>query len=416
MLEQRVLIAEDDVSTAVMLSEFITSRGYVVDTAGDGAEALEKFSRNPFHIVITDIEMPIMDGNELIERLNGLESPPIIFVTTSSTSPELIIDIMKKGVYDYIIKPVDMSDLLMKLSRAAEAYELKHAQDVAQREKVIRIESNLEWYKIQEKLHYKDIQSLGSNIFENLLVSLTQGGGIGNLISMLTFMQSCATRQDGFYHIPEQLFDLIMANVKMAERAMQTFVDMNALISQPVEAERLTLSRIHAVLKEEIRAMREKVLVRNNLLLLSDAKPFFDELEVEVNLDYLIRAFREMAVNGLKFSPAGAPVIVVLQRLGEAMTLSVINDAVESDKKIVGVPLGYENLVFEPFYRLSKTVQEEYGTLEYGLGLTLAERIAAKFGGRISIGNVTDYTDISAGAKTKVACSLSFDFAESAAR
>ena len=80
-----------------------------------------------------------------------MSSPPIIIVTTNKKDPELIIDIMKKGIFDYILKPVDMADLLLKLTRAFEIYEMKRISDIAQKEKVIRLENNLEWYKFGEK-------------------------------------------------------------------------------------------------------------------------------------------------------------------------------------------------------------------------------------------------------------------------
>ena len=114
---------------------FLLARGYAAEAVNNGREALEKYKENNAQIVITDIEMPVMDGNELIKNLNTFEIPPVIFVTTSHKNPELIIDIMKKGVYDYIVKPVDMNDLLIKLNHAFETYSMKRALEIAQQGK-----------------------------------------------------------------------------------------------------------------------------------------------------------------------------------------------------------------------------------------------------------------------------------------
>ena len=127
MKEKRILIAEDDISTGIMLFEYLTSKGYIAEVVKDGSEALVKYKENPTQVVITDIDMPVMDGNELIGHLKSFDISPVIFVTTSHKDPEMIIDIMKKGIYDYLLKPLYMGDLLLKLDRAFESFDLRRA-------------------------------------------------------------------------------------------------------------------------------------------------------------------------------------------------------------------------------------------------------------------------------------------------
>jgi len=408
MSEKRILIAEDDVSISMMLSEFLISRGYAVDSVKDGNEALEKYKEHPAQVVITDIDMPVMDGNVLIGHLKSFEIPPVIFVTTSHNNPDLIIDIMKKGVYDYIVKPVDMGDLLLKLNRAFEAYDMKRALEIAQKEKVIRLENNLEWYKFEERVINRDSKSMGGNIFESLLTSFNQGSGFGGLVTLMSLMKSTAVKDGDCYKIKSDLFEMIVGNSESAEKALQTFGDMIKIVSGRHNPVKISIAELHDKISKKVREFDSQIIIRNHHLMVSDKQGFFNDIYIEIDSDYFLKAFEEIIMNSLKFSPAGSDIMVLFLKQNETFSISVINDIPVSQKGNKGIPIGYENLVFEPFFRLNKTVNEDYQTLDYGLGLTLAEKIISKYGGSIAINNINDYSDIKAGAKVKVECTVTF--------
>jgi CheY-like chemotaxis protein len=406
MAAKKILIAEDDVSTSIMLSEFLSSRGYNVETAGNGREALDKYMANPAQIVITDIEMPVMDGNEFIDNLISLEMPPVIFVTTSHKNSELIIDIMKKGVYDYIIKPVDMSDLLLKLTRAFKAYEMKLAFEISQREKVIRLESNLDWYRFEEKVKTRDKRAMGDNLFESLLTSFNQGAGFGSLVSLMGVITSTAVKDGEDYRIDGELFDVVKNNVALAEKALQTFAEISKITTAQYLPEKISLADFYDEITAEIAKFESLLALRKHRVIRSDKKGFFSDMFIEIHRENFMKAFHEIIINALKFSSAGSDIVILFQTHANTFTLSVFNDIPADNKGHNGIPMGYENLVFEPFYRLSKMVFEEYNTLDYGLGLTLAEKIISKHEGRIAIHNTTDQSDLKVKPKIKVECEI----------
>jgi len=143
--------------------------------------------------------------------------------------------------------------------------------------------------------------------------------------------------------------------------------------------------------------------------MLSDKKAFFGELYIEINISYYLQAMEEIILNSMKYSPGNSDIIVLFTAQKDKFTLSVINEILPTEKGLKGIPTGYENLVFEPFYRLTKTVNDNYHTLDYGLGLTLVEKIVTKHGGNITINNITDHSDIKSGPKMKVECSVVFN-------
>jgi DNA-binding NtrC family response regulator len=116
-MPERILIADDEEIIRDSLSFVLQKENYEVDTAPNGAVALEKHLANPYDIIISDIEMPEMKGPELLDRV--LQATPEVFVIliTAFASIDTAIDALHKGAYDYILKPIEFDDLKVRISR-----------------------------------------------------------------------------------------------------------------------------------------------------------------------------------------------------------------------------------------------------------------------------------------------------------
>ena len=97
-----------------LLQTFLQQGGYVVDCAADGMEALEKIKRDPFHILLTDWEMPRMNGAELCKHVREAELPGYVYILllTGHGSPEHVVDALGSGADNFIRKPIDPAELL----------------------------------------------------------------------------------------------------------------------------------------------------------------------------------------------------------------------------------------------------------------------------------------------------------------
>jgi len=112
-----ILIVDDEERMRHLLSIMLSRRGYRVDQAGDGVEALELIAATPFDMIITDIKMPRMDGMELLKRVMEMETPfPVVFITAFATV-ESAVEAMRQGAVDYIIKPFDEARILLTVER-----------------------------------------------------------------------------------------------------------------------------------------------------------------------------------------------------------------------------------------------------------------------------------------------------------
>lgn len=99
------------------LSESLESCGYMVETAVDGIEALQKFSRHGWDLVITDIRMPKMSGLDVLKEIRR-SSPhtPVILITAYGTV-NTAVEAMKEGATDFIMKPFSLEDLEAAVKR-----------------------------------------------------------------------------------------------------------------------------------------------------------------------------------------------------------------------------------------------------------------------------------------------------------
>jgi len=126
----RVLVVDDEESQRTLLASHIKLWGYTVETAVDGEDALAKLETFPAHVIVTDLNMPRMNGQELLKRLKDDGGAPQVIVQTAYGGLETAIEVVHKlGAFWFIDKPVDTLGLRLLLERAAEQEKLaEHAE------------------------------------------------------------------------------------------------------------------------------------------------------------------------------------------------------------------------------------------------------------------------------------------------
>ena len=107
MSHEKVLIVEDEENERSGLAEIVTSWGFRVETARDGAEGLDKATQWSPSIVITDLKMPRMGGIELLGHLAEQAQTIAVILVTAQGTIDSAVQAMRMGAYDYITKPID---------------------------------------------------------------------------------------------------------------------------------------------------------------------------------------------------------------------------------------------------------------------------------------------------------------------
>jgi DNA-binding NtrC family response regulator len=124
MSETTILIVDDDKVTRRTLSMALDD-DYQTVTAGSGPAALEVLEREEIDLVLSDLDMPGMNGIELLERINLLENPPPVIFITGQGTIETAVQAMKLGAYDYVSKPVNIDRLSLLITKTLENKNLK---------------------------------------------------------------------------------------------------------------------------------------------------------------------------------------------------------------------------------------------------------------------------------------------------
>jgi len=119
MTGPKVLLVDDEQDFVEALAERMRSRGYTVETASDGEQAITKAAEHGFDAVFLDLAMPGLDGIETLRRLKDVDPELQVILLTGQATVRKGIEAMKLGALDLLEKPADIKQLVAKIEEAA---------------------------------------------------------------------------------------------------------------------------------------------------------------------------------------------------------------------------------------------------------------------------------------------------------
>ena len=131
----KVLIVDDERAIRNSLGEILTDEGYEVDTAEDGAVALQKVEKEKFDVIFCDIKMPGMDGIEVLGKLTEMGIDAAVVMISGHADIDTAVECIKKGAFDFVQKPLDLNRILITIKNATEKVTLT-TQNKALKKKV----------------------------------------------------------------------------------------------------------------------------------------------------------------------------------------------------------------------------------------------------------------------------------------
>lgn len=122
-----ILLVEDDYNSREYLAKFLGMHNHDVDKCENGKKALKLFKNSIYHLVLTDIKMPEMDGLELLRQISSLPSGQEVHVVlfTGYGDIHLAIEALRAGAYDYMLKPINLDELVAVIERISEHLALR---------------------------------------------------------------------------------------------------------------------------------------------------------------------------------------------------------------------------------------------------------------------------------------------------
>jgi putative nucleotidyltransferase with HDIG domain len=139
-----VLVVDDEKFIRDILADFLGMEGYIVRTAEDGASAIAELGRARYDMVISDLKMPRMGGLELLKEVAKTHPDTLTVIMTGFGTVETAIDAMKRGAYDYILKPFKVEEIVHIVQRGIEKRRLSAEN--------LRLREALSLYKVSEAI------------------------------------------------------------------------------------------------------------------------------------------------------------------------------------------------------------------------------------------------------------------------
>jgi two-component system response regulator PilR (NtrC family) len=119
-----ILVADDEPASREALYDSLTDQGYDVTAVNDGTEALAELHRSDFDLLVSDLRMPGLDGLQLLRETRKLCPQTLVILVTAHASVETVVEAMRAGAHDYMLKPLVYDDVITKVSRLLEQREI----------------------------------------------------------------------------------------------------------------------------------------------------------------------------------------------------------------------------------------------------------------------------------------------------
>ncbi len=130
----RILVVDDEAPQRDILRTILESEGFAVETSGGAREAVGRCREAAFDLVLTDQRMPDGDGLLLLEEVRKLEDPPEVILMTAYGSIDSAVQAMRMGAFDYLAKPLERAELLIRIDRAFQNITLRHENRLLHRQ------------------------------------------------------------------------------------------------------------------------------------------------------------------------------------------------------------------------------------------------------------------------------------------
>ncbi len=120
MGQLKIMLVDDEERFLATTKKLLAKKGFDILTATSGSEALDILRTEKVHVVILDIKMPGMNGLETLRQIKKLYPMVEVIMLTGHATGETAVDVLNAGAIDYLMKPVDIDDLVQKAEEASE--------------------------------------------------------------------------------------------------------------------------------------------------------------------------------------------------------------------------------------------------------------------------------------------------------
>ena len=383
-----ILIVDDIRANILALKKVLQLHGLEADSAESGEEALKKILKKDYSLIIMDVQMPVMDGFEVVEILAGsnrTKDIPVIFLSAVNKEKRFISRGYETGGVDYITKPVDPDLLILKVKSFLRLYEqtqeLKSMKDLLSKEIEIRKEAqeNLE-IKVAERtqeLLAKNEELEFSNHELQQFAWVVSHDLKEPLRKIETFVKIIDER-----YLPdnETAKDYVRRTIKSAERMSNLISDLidYSRLSSDVIPQKLNLNDI----VEEVLADLDYIADEKSAVICVKQLPSVTGVSSQLR-----QLFQNLVSNSLKFSKEGIPPEINIT--GEIVGEKRFDAIADTSGKYCRITvtdngIGFNEIYLDKIFKIFQSLNDRNAYEGTGIGLAIAKKIVEKHNGIIT--------------------------------
>jgi signal transduction histidine kinase len=387
---ENILIADDSAQVRDLVAQYLKDLGYRVKTAADGVKAVALIGVQPFELVITDLQMPGVDGLGVLQAVKARDPDIEVVILTGNPTFESAIGALHEGAYDYLLKPVENLDILRHVVESALGHRHLTLENRRLMEELRVLNANLANRVAQQTQQlreaYEQLQNLDrmkaqfvSVTSDELRAPLTQLFFAAGLLREQIQKRSL---QDAESHLGE-----ITSQARRLERLIGNLFDFSLM-----ERNEFELATGECRLSELVHATVDlwRLRIKERRLQLDISTP---EREIALTADgsRLQHALGQLLNNALKFTPPGGRIVVGVHGPTRppwpeaGQSLYAVMAVADSG---VGISPEKQRAISQAFTQVDASDQQRLGGL--GMGLTIAARIVSAHGGRITLKSEPD--------------------------
>ncbi len=367
---EKILIVDDEPDIATILRLHLEEAGYLTSWAADGEAGLSLLHSNGFDLVLLDVRMPGISGVEVLQRLRSDTLDTAVIMMTAHGNESLVVECMKAGAFDYVAKPFDIDDLMLRIGRAISNRRTAKDKQFLEQEK-------------------EDFIFMLSHDMKNPITAV-----IGSIDIM---------REGRLGPVNPEQVDYLQSSIESCEEVV-TMID-NLLDMQRFNTGRM-LTRVSPVNPLTLLAAAVRrfspAAEREHIILALDAPSGVPEIAVDASI--MARVIANLVGNALKFTPDGGSITLSCRciennefHLNGIPSYAAVPDSFSEIRRFVRISVGDtgngispEDLtrIFERYVQAGKSSRRSQGGA--GLGLAFCKKAVDDVKGCIWAESVED--------------------------
>ncbi len=373
MSQKVILCVDDEIIVVDALNEQLHKSfgpDYIIEIAESGEEALDIFDElteegMEFPVVVADFIMPIMKGDELLEKIH-LKNPLTkkIMLTGQASLEGVSNAVNKANLYRYITKPWDKNDMIMTIKEAIKSYDLE--QEILQKNKELsQLNESLE-QKVEERTHQLEELNRTKDKFFSIIAHDLKNP-FNTLLGFTELMRINFERysMEQIKNYIDILYETADSGYALLKNLLEWSRSQTGSLKRTPEVIDIVDITKDVIQLLEMSASKKQINIINNLS---------NHITAYADLNMIHTTIRNLLSNAIKYTNTGGAIEINSEESGNMVTISVKDNG-------IGIPSENINKLFRIDINLStKGTNDESGT---GLGLLLCKEFIEKNGGKI---------------------------------